>query len=54
MSWFAWRPMVGLARYRMPVEGLYLVGPGAHPGGGVTGAPAHNAVREILADRRRR
>ncbi len=53
-SWFAWRPMVGLARYRMPVEGLYLVGPGAHPGGGVTGAPAHNAVREILADRRRR
>jgi phytoene dehydrogenase-like protein len=50
-AWFAWRPLVGWARYRMPVEGLYLVGPGAHPGGGVTGAPARNAVREILADR---
>jgi phytoene dehydrogenase-like protein len=53
-AWFAWRPLVGWARYRMPVEGLYLVGPGAHPGGGVTGAPAHNAVKVILADRRRR
>jgi phytoene dehydrogenase-like protein len=53
-AWFAWRPLVGWARYRMPVGGLYLVGPGAHPGGGVTGAPAHNAVREILADRKRR
>jgi phytoene dehydrogenase-like protein len=53
-AWFAWRPLVGYARYRMPVEGLYLVGPGAHPGGGVTGAPAQNAVKEILADRRRR
>ena len=53
-AWFAWRPLGGHARYRMPVEGLYLVGPGAHPGGGVTGAPAQNAVREILADRRRR
>jgi phytoene dehydrogenase-like protein len=53
-AWFAWRPLVGWARYRMPVEGLYLVGAGAHPGGGVTGAPAHNAVKEILADRKRR
>jgi phytoene dehydrogenase-like protein len=53
-AWFAWRPLVGHARYRMPVAGLYLVGPGAHPGGGVTGAPAQNAVKEILADRRRR
>ena len=53
-AWFAWRPLVGHARYRMPVEGLYLVGPGAHPGGGVTGAPAQNAAREILADRRKR
>jgi len=52
-AWFAWRPLVGWARYRMPVEGLYLVGPGAHPGGGVTGAPAHNAVKQILADRKR-
>jgi len=53
-AWFAWRPLVGHARYRMPVAGLYLVGPGAHPGGGATGAPAQNAVREILADRNRR
>jgi phytoene dehydrogenase-like protein len=53
-AWFAWRPLVGWARYRMPVEGLYLVGSGAHPGGGVTGAPAHNAVKEILGDRRKR
>jgi len=52
-AWFAWRPLVGWARYRMPLDGLYLVGPGAHPGGGVTGAPARNAVREIVADRRR-
>lgn len=52
-AWFAWRPLVGWARYRMPLPGLYLVGPGAHPGGGVTGAPARNAVREILADRHR-
>ncbi len=53
-AWFAWRPAIGLARYRTPVGGLYLAGPGSHPGGGVTGAPAHNAVREILADRARR
>ena len=53
-AWFAWRPLVGHARYRMPVAGLYLVGPGAHPGGGVTGAPAQNAVKEILADRKKR
>lgn len=53
-AWFAWRPLVGWARYRMPVDGLYLVGPGAHPGGGVTGAPAHNAAKEILAARRKR
>ncbi len=52
-QFFAWRPLLGLARYRMPVTGLYLAGSGAHPGGGITGAPAENAVREILADRRR-
>ena len=50
---FAWRPLLGHARYRMPLAGLYLAGSGAHPGGGITGAPAENAVREILADRRR-
>ncbi|MEM9387945.1 MAG: NAD(P)/FAD-dependent oxidoreductase [Pseudomonadota bacterium] len=45
------RPMLGAANYRMPVTGLYLCGSGAHPGGGVTGVPGHNAAREILRDR---
>ena len=52
-QFFAWRPLWGWARYRMPVPGLYLCGAGAHPGGGVTGAPGANAAREILADLRR-
>jgi len=46
------RPMLGYADYRGPLKGLYLCGSGAHPGGGVTGAPGHNAARAILADRR--
>ena len=50
---FSARPMLGHADYRMPLPGLYLCGSGAHPGGGVTGAPGHNAAREILADWRR-
>ncbi len=53
-QWFAWRPLLGSARYRLPLTGLYLCGAGAHPGGGVTGGPGENAAREILADRRRR
>ena len=53
-QFFAWRPLLGHARYRMPVRGLYLCGSGAHPGGGVTGGPGANAAREILADRKRR
>jgi phytoene dehydrogenase-like protein len=48
---FSARPMLGHADYRMPLPGLYLCGAGAHPGGGVTGAPGHNAARAILADR---
>jgi phytoene dehydrogenase-like protein len=50
---YAWRPLLGWARYRMPIEGLYLAGSGAHPGGGITGWPGRNAAREILADRKR-
>jgi phytoene dehydrogenase-like protein len=50
---FSARPVLGHADYRMPVRGLYLCGSGAHPGGGVTGVPGHNAAREILRDRRR-
>ncbi len=51
---FSARPVLGFADYRSPVRGLYLCGAGAHPGGGVTGAPGHNAAREILRDFRRR
>lgn len=47
---FSARPVLGHADYRMPVKGLYLCGSGAHPGGGVTGLPGHNAAREILRD----
>ncbi len=50
---FSARPMLGHADYRMPLPGLYLCGSGAHPGGGVTGAPGHNAARAVLADRKR-
>ncbi|MDQ2068708.1 phytoene desaturase family protein [Natronospira bacteriovora] len=46
------RPMLGYGDYRGPIKGLYHCGSGAHPGGGVTGAPGHNAAREILRDRR--
>jgi phytoene dehydrogenase-like protein len=52
-QFFGWRPLWGWARYRMPLPGLYLSGAGAHPGGGVTGAPGANAAREILSDLRR-
>ena len=48
---FVLRPVAGWAKYRTPVKGLYLCGSGAHPGGGVMGAPGHNAAREILKGR---
>ncbi len=51
---FATRPVMGFANYRLPLPGLYLCGSGAHPGGGVTGAPGHNAAREIIRDLRLR
>jgi phytoene dehydrogenase-like protein len=50
---FAWRPLWGHAGYRFVLDGLYLCGSGAHPGGGVTGVPGSNAARRILADLRR-
>ena len=50
---FAARPMLGYGDYRGPLNGLYMCGAGTHPGGGVTGAPGHNAAREIIADFRR-
>jgi phytoene dehydrogenase-like protein len=49
---FSARPMLGHADYRGPLKGLYHCGAGAHPGGGVTGAPGHNAARAILRDHR--
>ena len=50
---FAWRPLLGHARYRLAgIQGLYLCGAGAHPGGGITGGPGRNAARAILADAR--
>ena len=51
---FSARPVLGHGNYRSPVKGLYMCGSGTHPGGGVTGAPGHNAAREILKDMRRR
>jgi phytoene dehydrogenase-like protein len=45
------RPILGHGAYRGPLRGLYMCGAGTHPGGGVSGAPGHNAAREILADR---
>ena len=53
-SFFLWRPLLGWARYRMPLEGLYLAGSGAHPGGGITGLPGRNASREVGRDLGRR
>ncbi len=48
---FSARPVLGHGNYRMPLKGLYLCGSGAHPGGGVSGLPGHNAAREVLKAR---
>jgi phytoene dehydrogenase-like protein len=53
-QFFLWRPLLGHARYRLALEGLYLAGAGSHPGGGVTGHNGHNAAREIVGDLKRR
>jgi len=45
---FSLRPLASLAQYRTPIHGLFLCGSGTHPGGGVIGAPGHNAAREML------
>ena len=49
---FTMRPVLGWARYRTPVRGLYLCGAGTHPGGGLTGANGRNAARALISDRR--
>ena len=51
---FFMRPVAGWSQYRTPISGLYLCGAGAHPGGGVTGAPGHNAAFQVLRDLRRK
>jgi phytoene dehydrogenase-like protein len=53
-QFYAWRPLHGLGRYRMPLRGLYLAGAGAHPGGGVTGLPGRLAAAAVLEDRGRK
>jgi len=47
---FSARPVLGHGDYRSPIMGLYMCGSGTHPGGGVTGAPGHNAAAEIIRD----
>jgi phytoene dehydrogenase-like protein len=49
---FFMRPIPGWSQYRTPIDGLYLCGAGAHPGGGVTGAPGRNAAQQVLHDRK--
>jgi phytoene dehydrogenase-like protein len=51
-QFFHMRPIPGHARYRGPVDGLFLCGAGCHPGAGVSGLPGHNAAREILKSSR--
>ncbi len=50
---FSLRPHPRAAQYRTPLQGLYLCGFGAHPGGGVSGAPGHNAARRVISDLKR-
>lgn len=50
---FHMRPLAQCSQYRSPISGLYLCGAGTHPGGGVTGAPGHNAAAIILRDHTR-
>ena len=53
-QFFAFRPLIGWAQYRTPINALYLCGAGTHPGGGITGGPGANAAREIIKDFRKR
>ncbi|MEE4109707.1 MAG: NAD(P)/FAD-dependent oxidoreductase, partial [Halieaceae bacterium] len=50
-QFYSMRPIPGHAGYRMPTRGVYLCGSGAHPGGGVSGLPGHNAAQVMLRDR---
>jgi phytoene dehydrogenase-like protein len=48
---FFLRPVAGWARYRTPVEHLYMCGSATHPGGGIMGAPGRLAALEILKEK---
>src|SRR5205823_14813367 len=50
---FIMRPMLGWARYKTPIRGLYMCGSGTHPGGGLSGTSGMNAAREIIKDLKR-
>ncbi|HEV3307266.1 MAG TPA: NAD(P)/FAD-dependent oxidoreductase [Candidatus Sulfotelmatobacter sp.] len=47
-QFFTMRPLLDWARYKTPIENLYLCGSGTHPGAGLTGGSGVNAAREIL------
>jgi phytoene dehydrogenase-like protein len=49
-QFFTMRPLLDWARYRTPIQNLYLCGSGTHPGAGLTGGSGANAAREILRD----
>ncbi|KAM3709533.1 hypothetical protein ACJW31_02G179000 [Castanea mollissima] len=49
-SLFLMRPIKGWSDHRTPIRGLYMCGSGSHPGGGVMGAPGHNAAHVVLQD----
>ncbi|HEY3929253.1 MAG TPA: NAD(P)/FAD-dependent oxidoreductase [Candidatus Koribacter sp.] len=51
-QFFTMRPLLGYARYRTPLAGLYFCGSGSHPGSGLSGASGANAAREIIKDLR--
>jgi len=51
---FSARPVLGHGDYRAPIANLYMCGSGAHPGGGVTGAPGHNAAHVVIRDFRKK
>jgi phytoene dehydrogenase-like protein len=52
-QFFTMRPLLDWARYRTPIQNLYLCGSGTHPGAGLTGGSGANAAREILKALRR-
>jgi phytoene dehydrogenase-like protein len=53
-QFYMMRPVPGAAQYAAPVDGLYLCGAGAHPGGGVMGAAGMNAAERIIQDGKHR